>query len=565
MDRENLYHILYKVIIVGLIFVSIGATGFFHKTAKEALPQGMTQLNTGWMLKMGEKVQPVEALPKTIFEAPAGTKLFCQLPSNLKHDSILAFPNAYQDVDVNVRGVHRYTYCGYLPYSKRRMNTNGLCVVPLQMEDSGKIIEISFQSPVKEAQLYLPAFYIGTEALMILESFRSNVLTLGITGIMIFFALLLLAMGIREWMERGKNGRILLHTSVFMLLSSIWSAANSQVLYLGSQREMLLGYLSFQSFMLLPVILPIFYGDVLEEQGWFLHKLSGVAAANFILQNILHLMGKFQYIQMMPITYMVLLFTLFALAGISIREYAKRKSFYTAGFFMATIAFLGFYFLDVLRFFYFMPLDNAKFFRYGVLACIVVTVWIFAKRIRCYVAVEVENRVYKELALRDVLTHLPNRAALEKRIEALEESGALCPTLTVILMDVNGLKPVNDTEGHGAGDQLLCEAAKSIQEAFPEEKDAWYRLGGDEFVVLLTKTVLSNEACQQRIAKTTEKWGDFQHGPISISCGSKTVENVMVTKEMVQNLMHEADQIMYENKLQYYQKKLNKIPTGEVV
>ncbi len=169
-----------------------------------------------------------------------------------------------------------------------------------------------------------------------------------------------------------------------------------------------------------------------------------------------------------------------------------------------------------------------------------------------------ENRIYKELALRDVLTQLPNRAALEKRIEGLEEAGVVCKCLTVILMDVNGLKPVNDKSGHGAGDRLLCEAARSIKVAFPEEDDAWYRLGGDEFVVLMTETELDNEECQQRLLKATERWKDFDHGPVSISCGSKTVKDMVVTREGVHRLIHEADQIMYKNKIQYYQKKVNK-------
>ena len=565
MNRENSYHTVHKVVIAGLIFVCIAAMGLFHHGTKQSLQQGMTKLDAGWMLQIGGRTVLVEDLPANIIPSSKGVLLFRQLPKELGKETILTFQNAYQNVRVRVDGIVRYTYNGFLPDSERKMNTNSVCVVPLEVDDGGKFIEVSFQSPLQSAGIYLPHFYMGTEAGMILDAFAANIVTLGITGIMTFFALLLLAMCIREWMEGSKHWRLLAHTALLMLLSSVWSISNSEVLYLGGHSEVLLGYSSFNSFLLLPVVLPVFYGDILENRRVFLHRLSIVAGINFIGQNILNAMGEFQYIQMMPVTYLLLLFMLFMLMGIAIEEYSKGKSFYAAGFLLATLIFLGFYFLDVLRFFYFAPLDNAKFFRYGVLAFIVVVVWFFAKRMRCYVEVEVESRVYKELALRDALTHLPNRAALEKRIEGLEACGGVCPTLTVILMDVNGLKPVNDREGHGAGDRLLCEAAKSIKEAFPDEKDAWYRLGGDEFVVLMTETVLSNEECQQRIAKTTEKWEDFEHGPISISCGSKTVTNVRVTKEMVQSLMHEADQIMYKNKVQYYQKKLSLRNTSDVI
>lgn len=65
--------------------------------------------------------------------------------------------------------------------------------------------------------------------------------------------------------------------------------------------------------------------------------------------------------------------------------------------------------------------------------------------------------------------------------------------------------------------------------------------------------------------KATEKWKDFEHGPISISCGSQTARDVKVTKEIVHHLMQEADQIMYKNKIQYYQKKLNKRSSQEIL
>ena len=52
----------------------------------------------------------------------------------------------------------------------------------------------------------------------------------------------------------------------------------------------------------------------------------------------------------------------------------------------------------------------------------------------------------------------------------------------VIFADINGLKEINDSEGHEAGDRLILEIAKSIREIFTDARI--YRLGGDEFVIL---------------------------------------------------------------------------------
>ncbi|WP_313529573.1 GGDEF domain-containing protein [Anaerotignum sp.] len=558
MKRKNMFLILYVVVIAVLIIVCINAVEFFHFGVNKTQQGRLIEINENWALKQDGEVHQVGRLPQIFFDDADQGTLCRQLPENLSSDSILAFTNRFQDVKVKIGGEERYSYSGLLPNSTRRMNNNTFCIVGLNEGDRGKLIEVTFHSPLKNTSLYLPNFYIGTETGMLLEFLRYDTSSLVFSGIMFFFAILFLAMCIREHVGKKENYNILAHASVLMALSGIWSITNSPIVHLSVQNDVILGFFAFNAFMLLPLAIPIFYSNVLEAYKESLNRLAVLAAANFIIQNILYFIGKFQYIQMMPVTYIISMLSLMALIGISFREHKERDSYYATGFLSATVVFMGFYILDVFRFFYDVPLDNAKYFRYGLLTFIVIILWICAKRMLCYVEVEVENRIYKELALRDVLTQLPNRAALEKRIEGLEEAGVVCKCLTVILMDVNGLKPVNDKSGHGAGDRLLCEAARSIKVAFPEEDDAWYRLGGDEFVVLMTETELDNEECQQRLLKATERWKDFDHGPVSISCGSKTVKDMVVTREGVHRLIHEADQIMYKNKIQYYQKKVNK-------
>lgn len=565
MRRKRFILILYVAVIVVFALVCADGVGMLYYDTNQQHPGKTAEINKGWTLLRNETTHPIDNLPKVIEDTANKGVITRKLPENLNNSTVLAFQNGFQDVQVKIDGVERYAYNGLLPNLKRRVNTNFLCMVALGKEDGGKQITIFFHSPLKRERIYLPDFFIGTESGIFLKNFRSDVSSLIFSGIMIFVAILLLAMFIREQVGKGENLPILAHSSMLMFLSGIWSISNLAAVHMCFHNEMVLAYLSFNSFMLVPVAVPIFYCDLLGGYKKFMYQLAGVASLNFVLQNVFYFSGKLQYIQMMPITYIVLLLCIFALIGISFSEFTKVASFYAGGFLIATTVYGGFYTIDVFRFFHYAPLDNARFFRYGVLTFIVIVFWICAKRVLCYVEVEVENRVYKELALRDVLTHLPNRAALEKRIESLEESGMVCSTLTVVLMDVNGLKPVNDRGGHDAGDRLLCEAARSIKDAFPEEKDAWYRLGGDEFVVLMTETEINNEECQKRLQKATEKWKNHEHGPVSISCGSKTVKNLKVTKEVVQNLMQEADQMMYKNKLQYYQKKINKRSSQETV
>ena len=87
-------------------------------------------------------------------------------------------------------------------------------------------------------------------------------------------------------------------------------------------------------------------------------------------------------------------------------------------------------------------------------------------------------------ALRDPLTGLPNRVLLDDRIEqALRHSRRSAEPFTLIAVDLDGFKDVNDVRGHRAGDAVLKTLARRF-EAIVREADTVARVGGDEFVVL---------------------------------------------------------------------------------
>jgi diguanylate cyclase (GGDEF)-like protein len=98
------------------------------------------------------------------------------------------------------------------------------------------------------------------------------------------------------------------------------------------------------------------------------------------------------------------------------------------------------------------------------------------------------------LALRDPLTGLPNRVLLDDRIEqALRRSRRSLEPFTVIVVDLNGFKDVNDVRGHRAGDAVLKTLARRF-EAILRESDTVARVGGDEFVVVSMGTGTDEDA-----------------------------------------------------------------------
>jgi diguanylate cyclase (GGDEF)-like protein len=110
------------------------------------------------------------------------------------------------------------------------------------------------------------------------------------------------------------------------------------------------------------------------------------------------------------------------------------------------------------------------------------------------VALDRRMRRARSQALRDPLTELPNRVLLEDRIQqALRASQRTGEPFTLICVDLDGFKEVNDVRGHGAGDAVLRSLARRF-EAIVRGSDTVARVGGDEFVILSLGTGNDDQA-----------------------------------------------------------------------
>ncbi|WP_152047419.1 diguanylate cyclase domain-containing protein [Aureimonas psammosilenae] len=90
----------------------------------------------------------------------------------------------------------------------------------------------------------------------------------------------------------------------------------------------------------------------------------------------------------------------------------------------------------------------------------------------------------EERASRDPLTSLLNRSVLMRHLDAMTRTDGKVEPHSLLYLDLDGFKAVNDTFGHEVGDAVLCEATRRIGAALPKNATA-YRLGGDEFAVLM--------------------------------------------------------------------------------
>jgi diguanylate cyclase (GGDEF)-like protein len=149
----------------------------------------------------------------------------------------------------------------------------------------------------------------------------------------------------------------------------------------------------------------------------------------------------------------------------------------------------------------------------------------------------------------DALTGVLSRYAYSKALKAFDSAGAPPEDLAVFSIDVNGLKSVNDTLGHDAGDELICGAADCITAAFGNLGKC-YRTGGDEFVVLANMEKEQTAEAMARLTWQTARWhGDVvQEIHLAVGCAT-ALEHPGLSAE---KLVGVADRAMYAEKAAYY-------------
>ncbi len=127
-------------------------------------------------------------------------------------------------------------------------------------------------------------------------------------------------------------------------------------------------------------------------------------------------------------------------------------------------------------------------------------------------ALVAKERQMRHAATHDFLTGLSNRALLIDEYDALAAKGPL----SVVCLDLDGFKAINDTHGHAMGDALLKVVAERLQQT-TRSNDRLFRLGGDEFAILMPGLGATEAATAcQRISLALA-------APVSLACGTVTV------------------------------------------
>lgn len=153
------------------------------------------------------------------------------------------------------------------------------------------------------------------------------------------------------------------------------------------------------------------------------------------------------------------------------------------------------------------------------------------------------------ISIHDSLTGLYNRFYADAEVKRL--AGSRLRPVSVVVIDLNNLKKINDQRGHAQGDRYIKDATDILKQSFRPE-DMIARIGGDEFLVLLP--LVDAAVCAhivERLYENIEKFNQRSDQGVYLSAGSATVQ----PGDDLMERIREADRRMYENKARFKAKQ----------
>jgi len=161
---------------------------------------------------------------------------------------------------------------------------------------------------------------------------------------------------------------------------------------------------------------------------------------------------------------------------------------------------------------------------------------------------EIKSREMTRLSNTDVLTGLYNRRYFDNEFEReLKRSGRSSNVLSVIMLDIDDFKVINDTFGHQVGDEYLKKTAETLTSVFKRESDIVARYGGEEFIVLLpgVNADHARQLAEDLQYKIKAMKIDHQGNKVGATISSGIISSVPDVNTISDSIISGADQALY--------------------
>lgn len=414
-------------------------------------------------------------------------------------------------------------------------------IIELPHWAGGKVLKMEMSSPLESFSGVMNSIRYGSSGALLHELLVRQVFSIAVGFSLIFFGT---AFVLGSWLVKQPHDGRLAYLGIFAASMGTWILSEARLMQFFTDSRFLVGSISY---IMQPLATASFIlyvrTSVLRRYRRLMAGLAAGALGFFILNLALHLGGiasffeafapALLYVGAVAVTILVLVQVEAFRHG---AKEARQYSLYMGVFLVLMLVEVVVFFLGAFDW-------TATFLTLGIFLFFLFMAYDSLNHFNKLLAEEKEAEFHKTLALRDVLTQGGSRLAFERQIDLLEAGGK---AFRLVLLDMNGLKEVNDNLGHKAGDRAIKAAFTAIEKAFGENGSC-YRLSGDEFACIIEDASERHYASAYReLVDALQEAGEDLGFNLVLSSGSavRSIEAESSFREFYQ----QVDRLMYEDK-----------------
>lgn len=549
-EKKRLRKYIY-LILCGVIFLVAFCLAAWQWKASDFAEtdrrtDSLSLLEDGWYEEGPEGEREV-SLPFSVKEG--ATVLSRTLTGEGNVPQALYFKNDRQAVRVFLDGSCIYSYGVNSRLWGPALPDTG-CYVRLGTLEGTHRLEIRMDSRENRVRT-LDNIYIGAESDVFAFILEKNVGVLLFSITMYLFGFSLLGITLLLILHGRQEGAVMFcHAAWFILLVNTWVLTDSLVLRIFAARTEVIFFACFSSFMLFPLPLLSFLESI-GGKPFRGNPFGGITILryayifNYLAQMFLLVVFGLNLYSMLYVTHFLMAVSVVCAVWYLVREYRKSHAGYTRWMLNAMFVLFVFVLLGLAD--YYLKQDHySVYVRTGIALYSVSLVYSAAKALLLLEEENARNAAYGKLAFLDVMTGCGNRAAFERDMADLEKKRRPGESVWLVMLDMNGLKWINDNLGHGIGDNMLICAASCIEKAYCDLGSV-YRIGGDEFAVILHDRNVTEEILCERLEKRMKEMEDTGPAELSLAYGCACCGAQEDSVDMMA-LYKEADRKMYQKK-----------------
>lgn len=551
----------YIIISVSIIFVVFSFIVSPHSKDKIQSydSANLINVNSDWFYYNKEnKCITISDLPKRLFFTDSKELTICRnfsFINDISSDLTLAFFSTYQTVMVYNDNELLYDSNNiYVPFGNSTGGSWHFITLPKNIQYN--TFSIKLINDYNTTSYDIGNFYLGNINDIRVTFIRSQLPTL-------FVCIFLFIVGIFFIMMRIFFGSMsirlhsLYYLGIFSLLTSFWTLVQTHVVQMFLPNQTPWFYLGYCITTLISLPLILFVQECYElSNNRLLTYLYIITLINSFMEVVLQALNILDFHQMALFNYGLFTFTLIYLlyqCGKYWKKTVKNKSLTTYVYAGCIPIIIASALIDICRFLLFLGSTSIIFLEYTLSIYILALAYFSLHDSLKLINAGIKAERFKMLAYIDALTGIRNRASFREYINGIPKEAY--SMYSIVMLDMNDLKLLNDTYGHTAGDEYIIQTAHIISKVF-SEYGMVCRLGGDEFCCVLKN--ISEMEYTQCIEMLKDRCAQFKslNAPVVLSVAYGKASYDQSNDLDLIDTFNRADLEMYKNK--QATKKVNK-------